>query len=159
MHQAIIWTKCWNIVEWTPKVRSHLRGAVAGRRGMDFGIPSPLPRVCSHICGADTDLSFVEDEDGLEHAVSKQTRKIGCWSHLLWSGFWSRSASAPRPRMCECMQWFALKPIFRPASTPCMCERSFRNKLQWNFIVEVWKWLSKFIPHFTGHVIMDPYWD
>ena len=28
-----------------------------------------------------------------------------------------------------------------------------------NAIVEVWKWISKFIPHFAGHVITDPWWD
>ena len=52
-------------------------------------------------------------------------RKIGCWTHLLRSGFCPRSASAPRPRMCERMWWFVLKPIFRPpppASAPRMCE-------------------------------------
>ena len=25
--------------------------------------------------------------------------------------------------------------------------------------VEVWEWISNFIPHFTGHVITDTYWD
>ena len=25
--------------------------------------------------------------------------------------------------------------------------------------VEVWKWISNFIPRFTGHVITDPCWD
>ena len=49
------------------------------------------------------DLPFLEDNDGLERAVSKQTRQIGCWTHFLRSGFWPRSATAPRPRMCERM--------------------------------------------------------
>ena len=26
------------------------------------------------------------------------------------------------------------------------------------FIVEVWKWISNFTPHFTGYVITYPYW-
>ena len=26
-------------------------------------------------------------------------------------------------------------------------------------IVEVWEWISNFIPHFAGHVITFPYWD
>ena len=25
--------------------------------------------------------------------------------------------------------------------------------------VEVWEWISNFIPHFTGNVITYPYWD
>ena len=25
--------------------------------------------------------------------------------------------------------------------------------------IEVWKWISYFIPQFTGHVITYPYWD
>ena len=29
------------------------------------------------------DLPFLEDKDGLDRAVSKRTRKIGCWSNLL----------------------------------------------------------------------------
>ena len=36
---------------------------------------------------------------GLERAVSKRTRKVGCWTHLLWSGF----CPAPPPlrdRVC-----------------------------------------------------------
>ena len=33
------------------KLRSHMRGAVAERRRVDFDIPAPLPRVCSHIRG------------------------------------------------------------------------------------------------------------
>ena len=49
------------------------------------------------------DLPFLGDNDGLERAVSKRTRQIGCWTHFLRSGFCSRSASAPRPRMCEHM--------------------------------------------------------
>ena len=85
-----------------------MRGAVAEQSRADFDIPTPLPRVCSHIRGADAertraDLPFIEDTDGLERSVSKWTRKIGCWTHLLQSGFYYRSASAPRPRMCEHM--------------------------------------------------------
>ena len=38
-----------------------------------------------------------------EGAVSKPTRKIRYWTHLLRSGFCPRSASTPRPRMCERM--------------------------------------------------------
>ena len=50
------------------------------------------------------ELPFLEDnDDGLERAVLKRTRQIGCWTHFLRSGFCSRSASAPRPRMCEHM--------------------------------------------------------
>ena len=38
------------------KLRSHMRGAVAELRGRaDFDILAPLPRVCSHICGADAE--------------------------------------------------------------------------------------------------------
>ena len=92
----------------TVKLRSHMRRAVAERRRVDFEIPAPLPRVCSHLRGADAertraDLPFLEDNDGLERAVSKQRRQIGCWNHFLRSGFCSRSATAPRPRMCERM--------------------------------------------------------
>ena len=49
------------------------------------------------------DLPFLKDNVGLEREVSNRTRKIGCRTHLLRSGFCSRSASAPRPRMCERM--------------------------------------------------------
>ena len=47
--------------------------------GADFDIPATLPRVCSHIRGADAermqaDLPFLEDNDGLERAVSKRAR-------------------------------------------------------------------------------------
>ena len=49
------------------------------------------------------DLPFLEDRDVLECAISKWTQKIGCWTHLLRSGFCSRSASVPWPRMCERM--------------------------------------------------------
>ena len=41
------------------KLRSHMRGAVAGRRRADFEIPAPLPRVCSHIRGADAGGSAI----------------------------------------------------------------------------------------------------
>ena len=78
--------------------------------------------------GGRVDLPFLEDNDGLGRVVSKRTRKIWCWTHLLRIGFRSRSASAPRTRMCECKTWFVLKPIFRPppsASAPRMCERNF----------------------------------
>ena len=86
------------------KLRSHMRGAVAERRRADFDIPAPLPRVCSHIRGADAertraDLPFLEDNYGLERAVSKRTRQIGFWTHFSRSEFFS----APRPRMCEHM--------------------------------------------------------
>ena len=62
-------------------------------------------RGCVHTYAERTraDLPFLEDNDGLEHAVSKRARYIGCWTHFLRSGFCSRSASAPRPRMCERM--------------------------------------------------------
>ena len=108
----------------TIKLRSHMRGAVAERRRADFDIPlrhrgAGRMGMFTHVYAVRTraDLPFLEDKDGLERAVSKRTRKIGCWTHLLRSGFCSRSASAPRPRMCECMQWFLLKPIFRPPPT------------------------------------------
>ena len=41
------------------KLRSHMRGAVAERRWADFDIPAPLPRVCSHIHGADAGRSAI----------------------------------------------------------------------------------------------------
>ena len=41
------------------KLRSHMRGAVAERRLADFDIPAPLPRVCSHIRGADAGGSAI----------------------------------------------------------------------------------------------------
>ena len=41
------------------KLRSHMRGAVAERRRADFEIPAPLPRVCSHIRGADAGGSAI----------------------------------------------------------------------------------------------------
>ena len=41
------------------KLRSHMRGAVAERRRADFEIPAPLPRVCSHIRGADAGGSTI----------------------------------------------------------------------------------------------------
>ena len=41
------------------KLRSHMRGAVAERRRADFDIPAPLPRVCSHIRGADVGGSAI----------------------------------------------------------------------------------------------------
>ena len=45
-----------------------MHGAVAERRRADFDIPAPLPRVCSHIRGADAgrtraDLPFLEDNE------------------------------------------------------------------------------------------------
>ena len=36
-----------------------MRGVVAGRRQADFDIPAPLPRVCSHIRGADAGGSAI----------------------------------------------------------------------------------------------------
>ena len=36
-----------------------MRGAVAGRRWADFEIPAPLPRVCSHIRGAEAGGSAI----------------------------------------------------------------------------------------------------
>ena len=41
------------------KLRSHMCGAVAERRRADFDIPAPLPRVCSHIRGADAGGSAI----------------------------------------------------------------------------------------------------
>ena len=41
-----------------------------------------------------TDLPFPEDKDGSERTVSKRVRKIGCWTHLLRSGFCSHTAIA-----------------------------------------------------------------
>ena len=56
-----------------------------------------------HTCAERTqaDLPFLEDKDGLEHVVSKRTRKIGCWTHWLRRGFCSRSASTPRVNACN----------------------------------------------------------
>ena len=78
----------------------------ATRRGLcnsPIGFSLELSYV--HTCAERTraDLPFSEDKDGLERAVLKRTWKIGCWTHFLRSGFCSRSASALRPRICECM--------------------------------------------------------
>ena len=45
--------------QWNLKLHSHMCGAVAERRRADFDIPAPLPRVCSHICGADAGGSAI----------------------------------------------------------------------------------------------------
>ena len=123
-----------SVPHWV-KLRSHMREAVAKWRWADFDISAMLPRVCSHIRGADAertraDPPFLEDKDGLGRAVSRWTRKMGCWTHLLRRGFCSRSAFAPRPRMCKRMYWFVLKPIFLPpppVSAPRMCELNFTH--------------------------------
>ena len=52
-------SQCWIILNWNLKLRSHMRWAVAERRRADFDIPAPLPRVCSHIGGADVDGSAI----------------------------------------------------------------------------------------------------
>ena len=109
------------------KLRSHMRGAVAEQRWADFDIPAPLLRVCSHIRGADAermlaDLPFLEDNDGLERAVSKRTQQIGCWTHFLRSGFCSRSATGhvwTHVMIC-------VEANFLPASARVrMCQRTF----------------------------------
>ena len=41
------------------KLHSHMCGWLAERRRADFDIPAPLPQVCSHIRGADTDGSAI----------------------------------------------------------------------------------------------------
>ena len=43
----------------TLKLRSHMRGAFAERRQVDFDIPTRLPRICSHIGGADMGRSAI----------------------------------------------------------------------------------------------------
>ena len=43
----------------TVKLRSHMPGAVAELRRVDFDIPAPLPRVCSHLRGADAGGSAI----------------------------------------------------------------------------------------------------
>ena len=93
-------------IDLTLKLCSHMCWAVAERRRADFDIPAHM-----YAEWRQADLPFLEDKDGLERAVSKWTRKIGCWTHLLRSRFCSRSASTPR--MCERIWWFVLKPIIR----------------------------------------------
>ena len=60
---ARTWEESPNNAKWRRrrgvKLRSHMRGAVAGRRRADFEIPAPLPRVCSHIRGADAGGSAI----------------------------------------------------------------------------------------------------
>ena len=69
------------------KLRSHMCGVVVEPRRADFDIPVHIRRA---------DLPFLEDKDGLECAVSKRRLKIGCWTHLLRSGF----CSPLRDRVC-----------------------------------------------------------
>ena len=95
------WSFAW---KWNIKLRSHMRGAVAERWQADFDIPALLPQVCSHTRGADAGGSAISwGQRWFRARLSKRTWKIGCRTHLLRSGFYSRSASAPRPRMCERM--------------------------------------------------------
>ena len=72
----------------------------------DFDIPALLRHrgyVYTYAERTRTDLPIFGNKDGLEREVSKRTRKIVCWTHLLRSEICPRSASAPRPRLCERM--------------------------------------------------------
>ena len=115
-----------------------MRGAVAERRRADFDIPAPLPRVCSHIRGADAewtraDLPFLEDSDGLERAVSKRTRQID-W---VLDPFLAERILLPlRLRSATAHVWthvmICVEANFTPASArvrPRMCERTLTSQL------------------------------
>ena len=77
------------------KLRSHMHGAVAERRRQILTFPLRHRGYVHTYAGRTrTDLPFPEDKDGSERTVSKRVRKIGCWTHLLRSGFCSRTAIA-----------------------------------------------------------------
>ena len=99
------------------------------RSGDGWILTFPL-RYCGYVhtyaMQTQADLPFLGDKDGLERAVSKWTRKIGCWTHLLRSRFCSRSATAyvwTHVMIC-------VEANFPPASVPRMCERTLRH-LTW----------------------------
>ena len=86
------------------QVRSHMREAVAGRKRAIFDIPAShirgwlvecLGRIC-HVCGAEVWVWGARFRSG--HG------KFGIGP--ISCGFYSRSVSTPRTRMCEHMPWF-----------------------------------------------------
>ena len=94
-----------------------MRGVVAERRRADFDIPAPLPRVCSHIRGADAGgsaicwgqwwfgargfeagaVNWVLDPFLTERFLLRDCACVNACNDLCWSQFSARV----RPRMCE----------------------------------------------------------
>ena len=126
-NDAILYHKTVEI--YTRKLRSHMRGAVAERRRADFDIPAALPRVCSHIRGADTGGS----------AISWGQWWFGARAFEVDAENWvldpfpaERILLPPRLRSATAHVWthvmICVEANFPPASArvhPRMCERTF----------------------------------
>ena len=107
-----------NLTEANLRLGTQHKGTLTWLRSGDRRIlPFPLRHnghVHTYVEQTRADLPFVDDKGGLEHTVSKQMHKIGCWTHLLQSGFCFHSASVyvwKHVMIC-------VEANFPPASTP-----------------------------------------
>ena len=134
----------------TIKLRSHMRGAVAERRRADFDIPAPLPRVCSHIRGANAGGSAISWGQWWFGARSFEAGAVN-WvlDPFLAERFCSRSATAhvwTHVMIC-------VEANFPPAPArvrPRMCERTF-NRLS-GFWLRKWSGVPLNV---LGHRVHD----
>ena len=111
-----------------------MRGAVAERRWADFDIPAPLPRVCSHIRGADAGGSAISLEQWWFGARGFEADA----ANRVLDPFLAERILLPlRLRSATAHVWthvmICVEAIFPPASSrvrPRMCERTLKASTQ-----------------------------
>ena len=140
----------------TIKLRSHMRGAVAERRRADFDIPAPLPRVCSHIRGADAGGSAISWG---QWWFGARGFEAGAVSWVLDPFLAERFLLPLRLRSATAHVWthvmICVEANFPPAPAPArvrprMCERTF-NRLS-GFWLRKWRGVPLNV---LGHRVHD----
>ena len=136
-----------------------MRGAVAERRRADFDIPAALPRVCSHICGADAGGSAISwgqwwfGARGFEADAANWVLDPFLAERILFP-LRLRSATAHvRTHVMICVE-----ANFPPASArgrPPMCERTFMHWLIQLVSIQTFRFFKFFLLRLrsaTAHV-------
>ena len=124
-----------------------MRGAVAERRRADFDIPAALPRVCSHIRGADAGWSAISRGQWWFGARGFEG---GAVNWVLDPFLAERFLLPLRLRSATAHVWthvlICVEANFPPAparARPRMCERTFRKMTWWNYEHhQPWNWPS-----------------
>ena len=122
----------WRYLDMGVKLRSHMRGAVTERRRADFDIPAPLPRVCSHIRGADAGGSVISWG---RWWIGASGFEAGAVNWVLDPFLAERFLLPLRLRSATAHMWthvmICVEANFPPAPArvrPRMCERTFNGK-------------------------------
>ena len=129
--KVLLMIQQWFIAWCLFKLRSHMRGTVAERRRADFDIPAPLPRVCSHIRGADAGGSAISWG---QWWFGARGFEVDAANWVLDPFLAERILLPLRLRSATAHVWthvmICVEANFPPASArvrPRMCERTFRR--------------------------------